>query len=867
MSLSPGTRLGPYEILSPLGAGGMGEVYKAKDTRLGREVAVKVLPASYSADADRLRRFEQEARTAGLLKHPNILAIYDIGVHDSSPFIVSELLEGETLRARLSGGALSVRKAVDYATQTAHGLAAAHAKGIIHRDLKPENLFLTADGRIKILDFGLAKLTSRGGAESSLTEAPTMPAETDPGSVLGTVGYMSPEQVRGKAADARSDLFAFGAILYEMLSGKRAFHKDTAAETMTAILKEEPPELSETNRSLPPGLERIVRHCLEKSPEERFQSAGDVAFDLQAISAASGSVVGLAGGAAAGRLLRLRPAPWILGVVALVAAAYFLGRKGGFTAGEREVRGHPPRFQRLSFRRGEVWSARFASDGQTIVYGAAWEGEPIRVFSTRSDSTESRLLDLPPADVLAISGSGEMAISLSRRYAAGFESTGTLARAPLAGGAPRELMEQVQDADWGPDGLSLAVSRISGGQGVLEFPIGHVLYRCAGWIGSVRVSPRGDRIAFSEHPSRGDSAGRISVVDLAGKRTFISEPMNALGGLVWAPGGTEIWFSGAKTGNTGQIHAATLDGNDRIIYRSAGSLDLQDISREGRVLLTLQDVRREVVGIFPGESRERNLSWFDWSFPVGLSADGRLLLFSEQGAASGANYLVYLRKTDGSPAVRLGEGAGVDLSPDGRWALAFLGGSAESKVVLLPTGAGEPRTVASVPLVVQWGAWFPDGKRVLLTGSQPGHAARLYVLPVSGGPARPVTGEGVGVVGNTISPDGKTIAARSPDGKLCLYPVDGGEPSVVAGAVTGDFVSSWMSDGKGLYVWDLSRMPAPVLRLDIETGKRQLLRELSPPDPAGVGQIGPVLMTPDGRSIAYSYRRLLSDLYVVEGMK
>src|SRR5215831_1412838 len=260
MPLQPGSRLGPYEIVAPIGAGGMGEVYRAKDPRLGRDVAIKVLPLSFSADADRLRRFEQEARAAGILNHPNITAVYDIGSHDGAPYVVQELLEGETLRSVLAGGRLSQRKTIDYGLQIAHGLAAAHGKGIVHRDLKPENLFVTSDGRVKILDFGLAKL-SHPEEGSQVTNIPTATAGTEPGVVMGTLGYMSPEQIKGKPADARSDIFALGAILYEMLSGRRAFHGDSAGETMAAILKEEPSDLSITNQAISPGLERIVRHC------------------------------------------------------------------------------------------------------------------------------------------------------------------------------------------------------------------------------------------------------------------------------------------------------------------------------------------------------------------------------------------------------------------------------------------------------------------------------------------------------------------------------------------------------------------------------------------------------------------------------
>ncbi|MGH9366922.1 MAG: serine/threonine protein kinase, partial [Thermoanaerobaculia bacterium] len=286
--LTAGTRFGPYEILAPLGAGGMGEVYRARDTRLGREVAVKVLPASFSQDADRLRRFGQEARAASALNHPNILTIHDVGQQDGAPYVVTELLQGDTLRGHMAAGALAPRRALEHALQIAHGLAAAHERGIVHRDLKPENIFVTRNGRVKILDFGLAKLTEAPGSTSQ-TNLPTAGPATDPGVILGTLGYMSPEQVRGKASDARSDIFAFGAILYEMLSGRRAFQGDTAADAMSAILTKDPPELSATNRNISPGLDRAVRHCLEKDPERRFHSAHDLAFDLDALSDASGA--------------------------------------------------------------------------------------------------------------------------------------------------------------------------------------------------------------------------------------------------------------------------------------------------------------------------------------------------------------------------------------------------------------------------------------------------------------------------------------------------------------------------------------------------------------------------------------------------
>ncbi|MBI3667393.1 MAG: serine/threonine protein kinase [Acidobacteria bacterium] len=508
MALSSGIRLGPYEVLTPLGAGGMGEVYRAKDTRLGREVAVKVLPAAYSQDADRLRRFEQEARAASALNHPNILTIHDIGTHEGSPYLVSELLEGETLREHLGGVALPQRKAIDYAIQVANGLAAAHEKGIVHRDLKPENLFLTKDGRVKILDFGLAKLTQPEQPSEAPASAATLPAETETGVVLGTMGYMSPEQVRGQRADHRADIFTFGAILYEMLTGKRAFRGESAVETMNAILKEEP---LETQAGMPVPLEHIVRHCLEKTPEQRFQSARDLAFDLEALSTLSTTL--------APATLKQPPRRWLrplagLALLAIIAGVFFIGRRTATSA--------VPSFQRLTFRRGTVRSGRFAPEGRTIVYSASWEGKPAELFSARPDSPESRSLGFEQADVQAISSAGEMALLLKPQSLFGWSGyKGTLARAPLAGGAPREVLADAQTADWAPDGAALAVVRAVGERNRVEFPIGKVLYETADNILAMRISPRGDLVALAEHPPGFGTKGSVSVLDLKGNKRLV----------------------------------------------------------------------------------------------------------------------------------------------------------------------------------------------------------------------------------------------------------------------------------------------------------------------------------------------------------
>ena len=850
---------GPYEILAPLGAGGMGEVYRAKDPRLGREVAVKVIPSAFSADPERLRRFEQEARAAGRLNHPNILAIHDVGTQNGSPYVVSELLEGETLRDRLKRAALHPQKAINYAQQIALGLAAAHEKGIIHRDLKPENIFITRDGRVKILDFGLAKLIDQTG-NGAEPEASTLRVNTDPGVILGTVGYMSPEQVRGWPADHRSDIFSFGAILYEMLSGQQAFQGDSMVETLNAILKEEPPRLSHTNPSIAPAYERVVRHCLEKNPEERFQSARDLAFDLRSLSEVSDLKEPTV------EPVTVRPRRrWRL---AAVIAALLVALTIGVSIGRMIWTVPPHSIHRLSFRRGTIFSARFANDGRTVVYAAAWEGNPVEVFSTHPGSLESRPLGLPGTGLFAVSPTGNMAISLRRHFLRGFVSIGTLAIAPLAGGSPREVLNDVQEADWSPDGTSLAVVHDVGGRNRLEFPVGKVLYETGGWISHPRVSPKGDMVAFLDHSTPGDDGGSVAIVDLNGKMQTLSSEWVSAQGLAWSPTDDEIWFTATKTGNTRALYAVTLAGRERLIKQAVGSLTLHDISRNGQVLVTQDNARMAITSLPPHETRERDLSWLDWSLARDLSMDGKTLLFTEAGEGGGAMYGVYLRTTSGSPAVRLNDGSAMALSPDGKWVLTVLPTS-PSQLMLLPTGTGEKRLLEQDGLHYQpWASWFPDGQRILFAGNEPDRGTRLYVQSLTGGKPYPITPEGVRLSSpHSVSPDGKFIAAIGPDQRVSLYPLEGGEPHPVRGLAPGDGPIRWSADGRSLYVYRPAELPARVYRLDLSTGRKELWKELMPCDATGVHTIFRVLLTPDGKSYAYTYKRALSDLYLIEGLK
>ena len=868
MPLQPGSRLGPYEIVAPIGAGGMGEVYRAKDPRLGRDVAIKVLPASLSADADRLRRFEQEAKAAGVLNHPNLTAVHDIGTHDGSPYVVQELLEGETLRAALAGGKLSIRRAIDYSLQIMHGLAAAHEKGIVHRDLKPENIFVTNDGRVKILDFGLAKLVQMDD-KAQATNLPTEAAGTEPGVVLGTLGYMSPEQVRGKPADARSDIFSFGAILYEMLAGKRAFHGDSAADTMSAILKEDPPDISVTNQSVPPGLDRIVRHCLEKNPEQRFHSAHDVAFDLESLTGLSQPRA-----AAPSAVLSRRRLPgWLLAIPALA-----VGLLAGYAIWKQQPASSPS-FTRLTFRRGYITVARFAPDGQTVVYSANWDGNAGEFFTKRLDNAGSIRLDLNAkrAELCSVSRTGEMLILHDLRIGNGWAQKGTLSRAPVSGGSARDLLEDVGTADWAPDGENMAVVRAPDWRSRLEYPVGKVLYETSGWIGAVRVSPKGDAVAFFDQPQLGDDRGSLAVIDRAGHKTTLSTGWASMQGLAWSPAGDEIWFTASDTGSDRRVWAVTLSGKRRFIAAAPGELTVADISRNGQVLF---QHGRNQIGIFvllPGEAKERDVSALDWSRNPILSDDGKMLVFSEEGEGGGPGYSVFFRRLDGSAPTRLGEGEAMALSPDGKWVLTAVVRASPLELVLLPTGAGEPKPLKKSSVTPEnWAAiFYPDGRKIIFLGNAAGRPRRMYEQDLEGGDPRPISPEGV--IGCCLSPDAKRLVVRGQAGEqLSILTVADGTVRPLAGSEPGDLALEWSADGSSLFVRPRriddtivggASLTDRVFRLNVESGRRELWKEFRPADPGGMNGIGIGAITPDGKTLAFTYGRRNSDLYVVSGWK
>jgi len=856
VSFAPGTRLGAYEILAPLGAGGMGEVYRARDAKLGRDVAVKVLPSELADNPEALSRFECEARAVAQLSHPNILAIHDFGRHGETAYAVMELLEGETLRARLEHGALPTRNAVDLAVQIAEGLAAAHDKGVVHRDLKPENVFVTGEGRVKLLDFGLARISGPAGALNA--EMATASLHTKPGTVMGTAGYMSPEQVRGEVVDHRSDIFSFGAVLYEMLAGRRAFGHATAVESMTAILREDPPEIAASGSGLSPALSRIVQHCLEKKPGERFQSARDIAFALQALS---GSAV-MSGPSVA--VARRQSRLWFVAVAvaAVLGVATVASYRTGQKAERRSAAGIT--FRQMSFRPQAIFQAAFAPDGETIVYSAALEGNVPELFMIRPEYPEPRSLGLPETHLLSISSKGELAVLTNARFVAHRLFAGTLARVSLGGTAPREILEGVRQADWSPDGSELAIIRLADGKDRLEFPIGKVLYEAAGYLSDVRVSPRGDWIAFFEHPRQWDDRGSVAVVDRTGRRTLLSGDYWGEEGLSWSRTGDEILFTASTAGAGQTLYGVDLSGRRRVALSSAGGLTMHDVSRSGRWLVTRDDLRGEISVLAPGASAERDLSWLDNSVRPFLSRDGSMLLFGDESASAGPDYAVCLRRTDGGPVVRLGEGDTWGLSPDGKWALAIV--FTPPQLVIYPTGPGEPRRLPRGELeTYQSAGWFPDGKSVLVVGNEAGKASRCYVQDVSGGPPRPVTQEAT--TKGWVSPDGLQILYSTPAGTYFIQPAAGGAAQPVPGLTTDDQVIQWSADGRSA---DLCRATSTAFRferVDLASGRRVLIREVAPANRTGVVEGGKAALTGDTRSYAYDYTRMTSQLFVVEGAR
>ena len=850
MPLAPGTRLANYEIVSPIGAGGMGEVYRARDTSLRRDVALKLLPETFAADSERLARFQREAEVLASLNHPNIAGIHGLAETDGIKALVMELVEGEDLADRIARGAIPMDEALLIGRQIAEALEAAHELRIVHRDLKPSNIKLRPDGTVKVLDFGLAKDWAAAGTAASPTI--TSPALTEIGVILGTAAYMSPEQARGLAVDKRTDIWAFGCVLYEMLTGRAAFAGATLTDTLSAIVERGPDW-----RALPDATSadvcRLLQRCLAKDPKRRLHDVADVRIEIDDALTVPVATVGLDMAASQGKTRR----GWFfVGLTAAAVAAFVLLAIELVPRWRTDL---PPVYHQVTFRRGSVSGARFAPDGQTIIYSAAWESLPMGLFSTRIDSPEVTSMPLPSADLLAISASAKMALRLR-------DGRNTLAELSLAGRAPRELLNDVDDADWSPRVDALAVAHVVDGRSRLEYPPGTLLYDPEPGlsISYPRVSPKGDMVGFAGM-RLGRADHRIAIVDLDGNVKILSDGWADIFGLAWAPAGDEIWFSAReRSAPSGGLilHAVTMSGRHRVVASIPGLPIIQQIWRDGRVLLKHDDWPVNMMCRSVDDMAERDLSWLDFSRARDMSEDGRFVLFGEAGSAEGSKGGVYLRKTDSSPAVRLGNGAPLALSPDGQYVLAVEAAPAE-QLVILRTGPGEKRVLKGEGLVYTSATWIPGSTRILVGGYKPGVPPALYVQDIAGGDSRPVvTGTDRGVV----SPDGSTVATIDPQGEVTLTPVAGGSSRAVHGLPPSTELLRWEKSGRKIFA-RAGTVPFKILRLNTETGRADLWWTLGPFDLSGVVGTAEIAIAPDGQSYCYSYIRNLSTLFVASGLK
>ena len=853
-TLTVGQAVGPYTILGMLGAGGMGEVYRASDGQLGREVAIKLLPPAFLNDPDRLARFEREKRMLAALNHPNIAAIYTVEPIDSGRALVLELVEGPTLADRLERGPLPLADALRIATQIVDALEAAHEKGIVHRDLKPANIKLRPDGSVKVLDFGLAKAVPR---DDSMPDVKSLTLGTTGDRVIGTPAYMSPEQARGQVIDKRTDIWAFGCVLFEMLTGRAAFAGATVTDTLAAIIEREP-DWTSLPSATPSAVRRLLRRCLEKDAQRRLHDIADARLEIEEALAAKSETIESA--------TPRRGWPKALWVASVLVAALAIATAGALFLAHRAT-GEQPRYRQITFRRGTVRNPLFAPDGQTIVFGADWEGRGPRLYSTRIGNPEVSPLPFENVTLLSISSTGQMALRLN----VGSLTTGTLAVASLTGQAVREILTDGVLADWSPNGETLLViHRVGGGQPKLEVPPGTVIYDSGRPIYSPRFSPKGDAIAFIER-NAGVSAqanSRVAVVDLAGHVRVLSEGWSEALALAWAPGGQEIWFSAREPGSQSggvALHAVTLSGRHRVVARLPGvMLVIRQIWSDGRVLLDRQDWPATMMCLAPGMASERDLSWLDESGAREISTDGRSVLFDESGTAGGAKGGMYLRRLDGSPAVRLSDGRALGLSPDGKLAIA-LQVDHPDQLEIVPTGTGQPRVLRGGGLTYLNAVWFPDGKRLLVTAQGAGQAPALFVQSLTSETPRRLLEN---AVKGAVSPDGRTVATVAASGQVMLTPVDGGQSHMVNDAPSVRSVLRWDATGRYLFLQADGVFPARILRLDIETGLFEPWRTLAPADMSGIlYNDGFVALSADGRSYCYSYVRYLSSLFVVEGLK
>ena len=663
--------------------------------------------------------------------------------------------------------------------------------------------------------------------------------------ILGTAAYMSPEQARGKAVDKRADIWAFGVVLYEMLTGRQAFHGETITDVLAEVVTKEP----EWDR-VPFKVRRLLRACLQKDPRQRLLAIGDWRLAIDDAP---------------------QVAPRRYGWMIAVGVATALMAVSVFATSRWLPRAPSPSFQRVTFRRGVIDNARFANGGRTIVYSASWDGNPYKVYSTQEENPESRDLGLANAHLFGVSSSDEMALGLSPSVFA--FAPGTLARVPISGGTPREVANDITAADWTSDGKRLAVVRAKPGFQQIEFPVGNILYQTAGSISSPRISPKGDLIAFVDGPLGGLGAiGAVATVDTKGnKKTLTQVWLGLLESLAWSYSGDEIIFAAAAYGNTTSLYSVNRSGRQRPIAHFPGALDVLDVAPDGRLLMTHEVASFSLFYQPTADSKETDLYWHDFSSLSDISRDGKALLFSEAGdaARSGEEFISYLRGADGSAAIRLGPGFPLELSPDGKWAMVLGSTRAPSQLVLLPTGAGETRSLTHDAIHHQGAAWTPNGKSIVFVGNEPGHRIRYYMQNVDGGVPRTITPENVSFNASdpvTISPDGKSVAVAGSEGKIMLYPLDEGAPRVLPKLANGLVPLRWCQDNS-LMVYQPGEVPLKIFRVNADTGKQTLWREIAPSNRTALNAVFTVRVGWNCQSSAYSAEYVPSELWIADGLR
>lgn len=874
-----GETIGPYEVLSQLGSGAMGVVYLAQDGRLGRKIALKLLPSQFTNDKDRLRRFQQEARAASALNHPNILTVHEVEQRDGLHYIATEFVDGVTLRQHMHARPMNLDEVLNIGIQVASALQAAHAAGIAHRDIKPENIMIRSDGYIKVLDFGLAKLT-----ENELSPASE---ETNPGVVMGTPRYMSPEQARGLDVDLRTDIFSLGTVIYELVTGKLPFEGETTSDVIAALIKDEPEPMRTTVPDLPVEFEQVVSKALVKDRGLRYQTVGELSSALQGLKdkIKLGALAHTNDDSLNAQTIKTRTATdpqakqktervslskgWTLtialGLIVVVGVVTILS----FTRRSPSAKEINTGTSILTTRDGFISAARFLPDGKRIVYSAGFDGKPLELFYNDGATPQSHSARIESASLKSVSRSGKIAVlvNFTLNWSDGYN--GTLQILPADGGPPEISIEGVDDAAFAPDGNTFAIIRTVDGEQQLEYPAGNVLYKSSGWMSYPRFSPKGDKIAFFEHPL-GDYSGSIAVFDLSSKKkTDVSGDWRALKGLAWNPITGEIWFGGSRESKTVSVNAVSLSGQLRMpLFKVPGqNARIEDISDDGRTLIN-QGTNLTKMIMMQGKSRTEVDSQFAWSTSADISPDGKTLLFYQWGyeAPDGSDVSgVYLERLESSEPVKLGPGKALALSPDGKWALALQPTKPQPQLVLLSTSLGQPKSLSNPGIKeYHYASFFPDGRQILFTGLEARDEAviRSFVQDVNTGQVHQLTEEGTTAL--RVSPDGKRVITLQPDRTFYIQGLDGGEPKEIPGLEREDEPIQWSDDGRAVFVKAAGDFATKIYRVDLATGKRREWRDIDPPNKVGhVGlEVNPggILITPDGKVCIYTYWILLQHI-------